>query len=1090
MIPLLIRTSYHGYQTGSLGRRVATEDDHYIVTSIRVYCGDCHVKYKVAKAAATQNAPVGAKIKRADVHADAYTFSAMHPYTLSKMEHSAGELFPAILSHKTGIDKSCIDKLRPSSNSGMAPEAYASMVSELHYKRHSQEELIWEEKLCRLDQALARKSPKFSPYNSRSGYAGYHPSPKYFRDAYKHWHTTVRGHYDQQVKLRGGQDIDIDASYKLKDRLAQCHGENIFGTLQTGTNEFTEIRLQFFAITDGFDQMKQQLREMQHTMDVFGQRKIRMVKVDNPAQVGKLYQQEIQSLLQKPKPPPSHNCQELPLQRDRVHIHKTIPAIRAWAQGVRDHIKQGDVLSLDAEWDTILGCNGNVIGSEKLALLQIAYDLGGGPEVALLQLYDKRQLCTELCTLLSDTRISYVGRNLGGDDSKLHDAFPTARFSIHHLIELGSFCRERDPITVPSGTAGLQELTQRVLGFDLPKGPVRLSTWSAQSLDEEQICYAARDPLAALLIYNKLAHLPDLSARLEAHEAIAGEAIDVLASTGTISVLATVLASGTILPSPDTWINPVNQRVVNLTASRRLVQIHSVAATASKLPSFLRQQKLPKFTFAEFIEKAGSTNFTIVLPLSMLRLHAPETSQQDPTAQPNSQGPPEGCQFESGTNANGDYESADHEQQSEVEDTHDDACGWVPDFGDLLSGEDGVEFTEDEIDAVRECRLKVLAATEAAMRAVKVAAVDSENYSFVLGDAFHAEDRAKVPVHHCYKKAYHIALRDAMLPMDKAVLADVKAVLKEKHHLTDAEIESKLLYKFDYFRKRVPRHSPAPSILLARVKAVFIFFCNAPDPKYGPLFGATARKKATGVLCDIADGLLSDPPGVSFNKFVMDKFGEPLKDADGLQLYRSTRGTSIPECVHHQLVHRFGSWNLGAELACCLLAEFRHRHNIKASERHRLGFPTIGHFDTWLTDRLQLLHIRNHGKPQHRGWTCASAFDVTPETFDVVPLTTQPHMLPPESVTPGVLHKLTADHAYLAKRQGTQLPYLPVHTRKEKALFSRLATEGLKDWDEVARKWSASVDGVLVFPKIPAQLRIYFKKWEKSSKVLHEQCLA
>jgi hypothetical protein len=99
-------------------------------------------------------------------------------------------------------------------------------------------------------------------------------------------------------------------------------------------------------------------------------------------------------------------------------------------------------------------------------------------------------------------------------------------------------------------------------------------------------------------------------------------------------------------------------------------------------------------------------------------------------------------------------------------------------------------------------------------------------------------------------------------------------------------------------------------------------------------------------------------------------------------------------------------------------------------------------------------------------------------------------MLPPESVTPGVLHKLTADHAYLAKRQGTQLPYLPVHTRKEKALFSRLATEGLKDWDEVARKWSASVDGVLVFPKIPAQLRIYFKKWEKSSKVLHEQWLA
>ena len=57
----------------------------------------------------------------------------------------------------------------------------------------------------------------------------------------------------------------------------------------------------------------------------------------------------------------------------------------------------------------------------------------------------------------------------------------------------------------------------------------------------------------------------------------------------------------------------------------------------------------------------------------------------------------------------------------------------------------------------------------------------------------------------------------------------------------------------------------------------------------------------------------------------------------------------------------FGEWCTGVEMADMLIAEFRHRYNHRASERRRLGFPRLGHYDTWLVDSIQLLVERNHG---------------------------------------------------------------------------------------------------------------------------------
>ena len=83
--------------------------------------------------------------------------------------------------------------------------------------------------------------------------------------------------------------------------------------------------------------------------------------------------------------------------------------------------------------------------------------------------------------------------------------------------------------------------------------------------------------------------------------------------------------------------------------------------------------------------------------------------------------------------------------------------------------------------------------------------------------------------------------------------------------------------------------------------------------------------------------------------------GAPATNNLGLALLECWRGTSITECVHKQVEHTFGSWHTGSEMGFALLAVFRHMYTQGVSERRRLGFPRIGHFCTWLIDKIQLL---------------------------------------------------------------------------------------------------------------------------------------
>ena len=83
----------------------------------------------------------------------------------------------------------------------------------------------------------------------------------------------------------------------------------------------------------------------------------------------------------------------------------------------------------------------------------------------------------------------------------------------------------------------------------------------------------------------------------------------------------------------------------------------------------------------------------------------------------------------------------------------------------------------------------------------------------------------------------------------------------------------------------------------------------------------------------------------------------------------------------------------------------------------------------------------NHGVDLYPGWSNTSDFAPTAETFDFVPL--QPSTLTEQvnaiKLSKEVLSKLTPDERYMAEASGTQLPFTPIVTVKEKSLFQSLA---------------------------------------------------
>ena len=229
----------------------------------------------------------------------------------------------------------------------------------------------------------------------------------------------------------------------------------------------------------------------------------------------------------------------------------------------------------------------------------------------------------------------------------------------------------------------------------------------------------------------------------------------------------------------------------------------------------------------------------------------------------------------------------------------------------------------------------------------------------------------------------------------------------------------------------------------------------------------------------------------------LDVNGNPAFDEHGIPLLDCSRGTNDVENSHKQIITTFGTWCTGVEMAECLVAERRHRYNHKISEKRRQGFPKLGHFDTWLIDKLQMLVEKNHNVHFMPSWPNTADFASTSERFGTVPIHSEEldkelaklkdkvTSTGKKQLTAEAISKFTSDQRFLCLRMGTIAPFLPVHGENECRLFDRLirTTCSHLNMDKMSIEWCNYVDGVDIFPKLPVYLRTHHSSWLHSENV-------
>ena len=154
------------------------------------------------------------------------------------------------------------------------------------------------------------------------------------------------------------------------------------------------------------------------------------------------------------------------------------------------------------------------------------------------------------------------------------------------------------------------------------------------------------------------------------------------------------------------------------------------------------------------------------------------------------------------------------------------------------------------------------------------------------------------------------------------------------------------------------------------------------------------------------------------------------------------------------------------------------------SINRRINFPTIGHFDTWMIDVLQILYEENHNVALFRDWSNSLDYVNTPESFGTVALhsDTLQELLENLQINSKNV-KLTSEQQHVANAMGTKLPFLPIETVNEKKIFTVLYLENDLKLEKIPEQWMRHVDRKTILPKLMVHLRLHKDKWKKNTRI-------
>ncbi|KAJ6547247.1 hypothetical protein B0H19DRAFT_1266182 [Mycena capillaripes] len=419
-----------------------------------------------------------------------------------------------------------------------------------------------------------------------------------------------------------------------------------------------------------------------------------------------------------------------------------------------------------------------------------------------------------------------------------------------------------------------------------------------------------------------------------------------------------------------------------------------------------------------------------------------------------------------------------------------------------------LDLDDDDLDPMEDdCKAMVINAIRHARGLIHQAPDSSSDplVTRVLNDAYHFMDRLLrlLPKKHSAFKEFAHQFSETIFIRDQNDEQKVRDVLKEKGISRDYAVRTKKAA----LHRRIRRYIPRPEDLENNLRILFQSFADIQDSVdhktgCGKLFSPLARKQADTLLETVHLGFLSDPPHIALY-YIMGT------DRDGLNLYRTVRGTNSVEGGVHMLVRRIsGSLQASLTLTEAILGNWFNCRNRRIGHHNRTGKKWTQHFDIWLLNDIVEAAIEFFGVLPITPEVAEEAAIVCLPTVDVV---NAPHH---HDTTSYALSRFSTKfvnlYRYLQLRQRTIAPVIPVHTQPEFVLFKDIVTgfisapltsspedvykytnyiEFAKFWNRKVVAQSATIldTGARIYFKLPEQLLRHHKKslqWKTSRATL------
>ena len=161
-----------------------------------------------------------------------------------------------LATKKSGVTTKLLNYIVRQALRGVGPAKVAAELRNEYHHHHA------ERMACFLDREVQRNGVGGVPAPTHSfeseDYWGGSPSANYLAAVFNKKVGLMRDYLDAEVRKRlvDMRWLKIDCSYKVNMHIIKVKGEKMFGTLQTGKNDFSETVISHFQQVDSIDQIE------------------------------------------------------------------------------------------------------------------------------------------------------------------------------------------------------------------------------------------------------------------------------------------------------------------------------------------------------------------------------------------------------------------------------------------------------------------------------------------------------------------------------------------------------------------------------------------------------------------------------------------------------------------------------------------------------------------------------------------------------------------------------------------------------------------------------------------------------------------